>query len=130
MLESMLRDHLVRLAALSVLSLAVGAALAVRSGGEAKHGFGTMTAGWALVNLIIVAASWTPRAPVELGPMREFLTFNLGLNIAYIATGATVANLSPKPFSRGMGFAVVIQGLILLALDGVLYARLPGFHSS
>lgn len=81
-----------------------------------------MTAGWAFVNLLIAAPGLVRPKPVEsLRKLREFLAFNLGLNVAYISVGVTVA-LTVNP---GAGWAVVVQGAALLVLDGILMARCP-----
>jgi hypothetical protein len=77
-----------------------------------------------VVNLIIAAAGWKGSKPLELSPFREFLALNLGLNVGYIGVGIALGVLGELGVS-GAGWAVAIQGLALLILDGFLMARLP-----
>ena len=51
---------------------------------------GVMTASWAVINLIIVALSWKGKPPANFLKFREFLAFNQGLNLMYIAVGLTL----------------------------------------
>ncbi|MFY8016520.1 MAG: DUF6992 family protein, partial [Inhella sp.] len=53
----------------------------------------------------------------------EFLAFNQGLNLMYIAVGLTLGLAAGPPDVRASGWAVVPQGLALLILDGILMAR-------
>lgn len=118
-LRAALDGHLLRLTVWSVLSLVVGLALVRRD-----RGFGIMTVGWALVNLAIVVGSRLGSGPGPLGPFREFLAFNLGLNFGYIGVGVALAVVG-RGLARGAGVAVAVQGAALLVLDGVLWRMLP-----
>ncbi len=117
MIESALHAHLIRLLVAGSLSVAVGLVLYRRP-------FGVMTAAWGLVNVLIALASLRGGPP---GPgFRPFLAFNLGLNLGYVGVGVAMAALAGERGTiRGFGRAVVVQGLILLALDGALWIALP-----
>ena len=114
-----LKAHLRRLALWSGSSLAAGGVLLGMQQGSA----GVMTASWAVINLIIVALSWKGKPPASYQKFREFLAFNQGLNIMYIAVGLTLGLAAGPPDVRANGWAVVPQGLALLILDGILMAR-------
>lgn len=91
-----------------------------------RHGFALLSAGWCLVNLIIVAASKLFGGPTPLPQLREFLAFNVGLGFAYVGVGVTMAAMSQgRPFARGAGLAVTLQGTVLLVLDAWLLFQLP-----
>jgi hypothetical protein len=50
--------------------------------------------------------------------MRRILAINAPLNLVYIASGLLLAKRSPKDVNRrGMGWGIVLQGLLLLAFD-------------
>lgn len=111
-----LREHLRRLAYWSAGSIVVGAIVM-----PWNRDFSTMTIGWAVVNLVIVTASWRSKPPTSLPSLREFLAFNLGLNLAYLAVGVALW-LAGHP---GWGLAISIQSLALEGLDAYLLQRLP-----
>ncbi|WP_233992436.1 DUF6992 family protein [Salinibacter altiplanensis] len=106
-----------------------------RSAQSTRWHFGAMSAGWGLVNTGIAAGglltSGTP--PVEVGPLwaaeRQFhdvLLFNLGLNVAYSAVGATMLGASHYGVGntgrwRGFGTSLILQGVGLLVLDGIAF---------
>lgn len=124
-----LHSHLVRLMIWSILSLLVGAFGLATVKDSGPRSFFTMSAGWAAVNLVIVGASWMGKPPAVLAPFREFLWLNIGLNIAYISVGVTMAILAgTRDGIKGAGIAVGIQGLALLILDGWLLASVPSGH--
>jgi hypothetical protein len=83
-----------------------------------------MSGGWAIVNLAIVGASWKQSKPPVRRRLREFLWLNQGLNAGYIGVGVAMASLGGLAVA-GMGWGVIIQGLALLALDGLLLTRVP-----
>ena len=111
-----LKAHLRRLALWSGSSLVAGGVLLGMRQGSA----GVMTASWAVINLIIVALSWKGKPPASYQKFREFLAFNQGLNLMYIAVGLTLGLAAGPPDVRASGWAVVPQGLALLVLDGIL----------
>lgn len=83
-----------------------------------------MTAAWCAVNLAIALPGLIRPSAPELRPLREFLTFNLGLNLGYMAVGIALMVMG-KQRARGAGLAVLIQGGLLLLLDGYLWSVLP-----
>jgi len=123
MIRDLLTAHMDRLIVSAIVSIIVGAVFALRPD-EAQRTFGWMTVGWALVNLAIAIFGRMDRSEPNLAQTREFLAFNLGLNIAYIAVAIALMALG-KPAVRGAGLAVAIQGVLLLVLDGYLFWRLP-----
>ncbi len=118
-----LSKHLVRLALISVASFGLGCEFLFGLTGEWNRGFGTLTAGWAAVNLLICLMSKFGKKPDNLPKLREFLMLNLGLNLAYIGVGITMGILG-NPWVWGAGVAVAIQGGILFILDAWLLSRL------
>jgi hypothetical protein len=115
------QNHLVRLAICSAISLVV-AGVAFRS----HRSFAIMTAGWAVINLIICLSTFR-NTPPPMPQLREFMMLNMGLNAAYIGVG--LALLIPKVSTQVMkenGSAVAIQGIILMVLDGYLLTQLKG----
>lgn len=115
MIETALRAHLVRLLVAGGLSVVVGLALR-------RTPFGVMTAAWGAVNLLIALASLRGGPPGA--GFRPFLAFNLGLNLGYVGVGIAMAVLAGDRLNvRGFGQAIVVQGLILLLLDGTLWLQ-------
>jgi len=114
-----LKAHLRRLAGWSGFSLVAGGVLLGLQQGSA----GVMTASWAVINLIIVALSWKGKPPANYLKFREFLAFNQGLNLMYIAVGLSLGLAAGPADVRASGWAVVPQGLALLALDGILMRK-------
>lgn len=123
-----LRRHLARLAICSGASLGFGVEALLNMRGEWNHGFGTLTTGWAVVNLVIVAISRFGKPPEDLRKFREFLMLNMGLNLGYIGVGVAMA-VWGTPWVWGAGVAVALQGAILLVLDGWLLRRVPFIES-
>jgi hypothetical protein len=125
-LPTLMAAHLFRLTVWSGLCLVVGIAGIVTIRDANWRAFFGMTAGWAAVNGIIALASRAGGPPKGLAPFREFLWLNMGLNVAYIAVGITMASLAgdrgPIKFT---GLAVAVQGLGLLVLDGILIGLAP-----
>ncbi|CAN5418450.1 hypothetical protein BH11ARM1_BH11ARM1_09600 [soil metagenome] len=125
-LPSVLAAHLLRLGVWSAVCLVVGI-VGISTVKDANwRAFFMMTAGWAAVNGIIALASRTGAPPKAIAPFREFLWLNMGLNVAYIAVGITMALLAgDRGQVRFTGGAVAIQGLGLLVLDGILLRLAP-----
>lgn len=99
---------------------AVWAALAVcRAPCEAETSawrhFWRMSGLWAALNVIIAASAvWNP--PTDPEEVRGLLKLNGWLDLGYIAVGGVLVAFR-RPITRGFGWAVIIQGLFLLALD-------------
>lgn len=102
-------------------STAVGAVLALR---PATRGFGRQTAAWGLVDGAIAGVGVRGRrrkGPTDPARLRRLLLINAGLDVGYVAAGAWLVGHGRW---RGDGWAVVLQGGFLLALDAVSARRL------
>lgn len=131
--------HLWRVAAWGGVNTLGGLALVWgtrRTQRSARWHFGAMSAGWGVVNVGIATAgllgsSAPPPADLSavLAAERQFhdiLLFNLGLNVAYSAVGATMIGAGYRDVSntgrwRGFGTSLVLQGAGLLVLDGIAF---------
>lgn len=82
-----------------------------------------MTTAWSVINLAIVLVARNDRALPNLAGLNSFLVINLWLNVVYIVVGAAVG-LRTKDRAQGAGWAVVVQGVALMVLDGLLYGQL------
>ena len=141
------RAHLWRVAAWGGANALGGLALvwaSSRTSTSTRWHFGAMSAGWGVVNVGIAAgglfASGAP--PTEPGALlaaeRQFhdiLLFNLGLNVAYSAVGATMLGASYYGIEnvgrwRGFGTSLILQGVGLLVLDGIAFWASRGRLSS
>lgn len=137
-LQEAKRTHLWRVAAWGGANALGGLALvwgSSRSRRAARWNFGAMTAGWGAVNVGIAAiglyaAGAPPSDPAAvLGAERQFhdiLLFNLGLNVAYSAVGATMLGAGYQDVAhaarwRGFGTSLILQGAGLLVLDGLAF---------
>ena len=132
--------HLWRVAGWGGANLLVGLGLhgaADRRGQPGWYGFGIQAAAWGAINLGIVgwafAAGLDPAASTVAGALAaedaygNILLLNLGLNVGYMAVGATLAiaaahGLAHGQAVRGHGIGLMAQGLGLFALDGIAYA--------
>ena len=131
------RGHLWRVATWGATSL-IGGAIAATALDDQRQplwrGFAVQSAAWGAVNLGIGASGLLfMKAPTRGAPWpavhraerryHDILLFNMGLNVGYVAIGATavVASYcgvtSPRAW-RGHGAAIIVQGAALLALDG------------
>ena len=120
--DAALHAHLVRLLVAGVASLVGGLSLA--GWVPRLRAFGTMSAGWGLVD-VLIALPGLRGGPPGAG-FRPFLAFNLGLDLGYVGVGVAMWALGGERKNvRGFGQAVVVQGLILLVLDGALWLHLP-----
>ena len=137
-LQAAERAHLWRVAGWGGANALGGLALvwaSSRSSTSTRWHFGAMSAGWGVVNVGIAAggllASGSPPAEPSalLEAERQFhdiLLFNLGLNVAYSAVGATMLGASYYGIDnigrwRGFGGSLVLQGAGLLVLDGIAF---------
>ena len=137
--EQAQRSHLWRVAAWGGANLAVGATLmlaAGRSSRPARFGYGLQSGIWGAVNVGIAGVGLSGGGPgtataSTLGPAldavrgyHDILLFNMGLNVAYTGVGAALLAAGYRDVQsaaswRGHGAALIVQGLGLLALDGI-----------
>ena len=137
-LQAAKRAHLWRVAAWGGANALGGLALvwaSSRADQSTRWHFGAMSAGWGVVNAGIgtvglLAAGAPPTEPAAvLTAERQFhdiLLFNLGLNVAYSAVGATMLGASYYGVDnagrwRGFGTSLILQGVGLLVLDGIAF---------
>lgn len=98
----------------AVGSLAVGGALSLS---PATTGFGRQTAAWGAVDGVIAlvgARRRGSRGPTPPARLRRVLLLNAGLDVGYLAVGAELVR---RRRWAGDGWAVLVQGAFLLALD-------------
>jgi hypothetical protein len=129
------RGHLERLLCWAIASAIGGLAalaLAPRTRQPAfwRH-LGIQCVAWGAVDAAIVALAWRGHVPREVGgaiALDRVLWLNIGLDVGYAMVGATLVILAwqapRRPGLAGAGAAVVVQGLVLAALDAYLSARI------
>jgi hypothetical protein len=86
--------------------------------------FGLQTAAWGLIDLVLAGNAWWALALRDLQSATQldrFLWLNVGLDVGYIATGATLTVaawlLGKRAGGIGAGIAILTQGIGLLLLD-------------
>jgi hypothetical protein len=126
------RGHLLRLALWGAMSVVTGSGLwavlaARRERSPLLKHFAIQTGAWGAVDLAICAAAWRSLALRDLAgaiSLDRFLWFNIGLDVGYVAVGATLAlagwRLSRSLALVGAGIGVIVQGAALAVLDLVL----------
>ena len=146
-LQAARRAHLWRVAAWGGANALGGLALvwaSSRSTRSARWHFGAMSAGWGVVNVGIAAGGLLASGPPPVEPnallaaerqFHDVLLFNLGLNVAYSAVGATMLGASYYGVDnvdrwRGFGASLILQGMGLLVLDGIAFWASRGRLSS
>ena len=137
-LQAAERAHLWRVAAWGGANALGGLALvwaSSRSGTSTRWHFGAMSAGWGVVNVGIAAGGLLASGPSPAEPgallaaerqFHDILLFNLGLNVAYSAVGATMLGAGAYGVDnrgrwRGFGTSLILQGVGLLVLDGIAF---------
>ena len=137
-LQAAERAHLWRVAAWGGANALGGLALvwaSSRSGTSTRWHFGAMSAGWGVVNVGIAAGGLLASGPPPAEPgallaaerqFHDILLFNLGLNVAYSAVGATMLGAGAYGVDnrgrwRGFGTSLILQGVGLLVLDGIAF---------
>ncbi|MEL6444819.1 MAG: hypothetical protein AAF089_03130 [Bacteroidota bacterium] len=143
-LHSAQRAHLWRVGAWGSANALGGMAQLLassRSEQPGRFGAGVQLAAWGTINVGIAAlgllsggpdtaATWAEALRAE-NNYADILLFNLGLNVAYSAVGATLAAVSYRGVDgnlsvRGHGAALILQGLGLFVLDGIAYLDTRG----
>jgi hypothetical protein len=96
--------------------------------------FGFQTAAWGLIDLVLAGNAWRALALRDLQSATQldrFLWLNVGLDVGYIATGATLAAvawlLGRRAGGIGAGIAIVTQGVGLLVLDARFLSLIDRF---
>lgn len=123
------QQHLIRLFVWSEASIIVGGImLAVllwrRIESPLLRHFAIQTAAWGGIILLIALISWrrlAPRDHAAAVALDRLVWMNIGLDIGYVAVGATLAitgwfgarRLGPV----GAGVAIIIQGAVLAGID-------------
>ena len=86
--------------------------------------FGLQTAAWGLIDLVLAGNAWWALALRDLQSatlLDRFVWMTGGLDVGYIATGATLAVtawlLGRRAGGIGAGIAILTQGVGLLLLD-------------
>lgn len=146
-LQAAERAHLWRVAAWGGANALGGLALvwaSSRAETPTRWHFGAMSAGWGVVNVGIAAGGLLASGPPPAEPgalltaerrFHDILLFNLGLNVAYSAVGATMLGASRYGVEnvgrwRGFGASLILQGVGLLVLDGIAFWASRGRLSS
>ena len=123
------RAHLARLFLWGTSSVIAGTAmlalLAVRRERSPLVGhFAIQSLAWGTLELALGAVAWRSLALRDLASatrLDRLLWLNVGLDVGYVATGATLALtgwlLGRHPGAAGAGTAIVVQGLALGTLD-------------
>lgn len=121
--------HLLKLFAWATLSIVTGSALLAmlrvrRVASPLLTHFAVQSVAWGVVDLAI--AWWAGRGLVlrdleAAVALDRFVWFNIGLDVGYVAVGATLALLGWRATRRrglvGAGLGVIVQGLALTVLD-------------
>jgi hypothetical protein len=135
MILQLLHEHGFRLVVWSTISLILGSLVALRQTRSRPEnadpskfmlGFGSITAGWSLINFVFAFLTLTTNAPPEKQALIDMLHVNQILNVGYIVAGIILL-FNNRAYGRGAGLAVTIQGIGLLVLDGVLTEHV--FHA-
>ncbi len=138
------RAMLFRLRMWNIINLIVGAKLS-RNENKLVKGIGTQAAGWAFINLCIVAFGLVtthrkkqsledPLDPElmqkEAKSLYRLLWINNRLNLVYMASGLWLALVKGKNSAtmRGNGVGVMIQGLLLFMHDSTFASKLKALR--
>ena len=129
------RGHLLRLILWGAASIVAGTVivgfLARRAGSALLRQFGIQTLAWGAVNASIAALGLRAlaiRDYASASRLHRVLWLNVGLDVGYVAVGATLAiagwMLGRRLGAVGSGTGVVVQGLALLLLHSLLLRTL------
>jgi hypothetical protein len=130
------RGHLLRVGAWGAACVVVGTLLLAlltlrRQRSALVFHFALQTAAWGAIDVAIAAVAWGRLALRDFdGATRvdRLLWLNLGLDVGYVAVGATLALagwlLGRRLGPVGAGLGVIVQGGALIALDAVVLKQL------
>ena len=121
-----LHAHAIRLIVISLL-LAVPAAVTEfkKNKSGLQSGFIRMLWIWSLIDIVIGFTSYRSPSPKDIHSLIRFLNLNIYLDGGYVVVGVLLAWRAAKPYAKGMGLAVIVQGSVLLVLDLFLLYLLP-----
>jgi len=127
-----------RLFAWNVVNIAIG--MLVGRGDEWQRGVGSQSVGWGLVNIGIALIGGRATRQRALKPdahtpatlhkearnLRRLLWINSGLDVLYMLGGWWLARReAARPFRRGMGHGIIVQGALLLLFDVIHALDVP-----
>lgn len=132
--QSINRSAMAVLGSWAALNLTTGIGGLLTSRGEARN-FHIMNASWGAVNGVIAAVGVLSSSTVDATRystvladyqgLQSFLALNVGLDVAYIATGLMLRERAHSSrhadMLRGFGTSLVLQGAGLLLFDGILW---------
>lgn len=130
------RGHLVRVGAWGSACVLAGTLLLAllalrRRRSPLVFHFALQTAAWGAIDLALAAVGYGRLAPRDYGGATRFdrlLWLNLGLDVGYVAVGATLALtgwlLGRRLAPVGAGLGVMLQGAALIALDALVLTQL------
>lgn len=130
------RGHLIRVGAWGGACVLVGTLLLAlfalrRRRSPLVFHFALQTAAWGAIDLALAAVGYGRLALRDYDGATRFdrlLWLNLGLDVGYVAVGATLALagwlLGRRLAPVGAGLGVMLQGAALIALDALVLAQL------
>ena len=128
-----------RLFGWNVVNMAAGVVLA-RNADALWRGIGSQAVGWSVINFIIAIFGGSATQKRSLKPdafnpetlakesrnLRRLLWINAGLDVGYMVGGWWYAGREvARPFRRGMGVGIIIQGALLLVFDVIHALQVP-----
>jgi hypothetical protein len=123
------KNHLVRLLFWGAASMLAGTIILVlltvrRVRAPVLTHFALQMTAWGAIDLMLVALAWRALQPRDFDAARRldrFVWLNAGLDVGYVAVGATLIIASWVIGRRhgpiGAGLGIIVQGLALLLLD-------------
>ncbi len=134
--KSIVQFHSTALTSWGAANVVHSLAYGIGKGSEAEH-FRTMNLTWGAINLGLGALTiFEARKPIShftadvIDKQQKAFLINGILDLGYIASGAITWGLAnrqegadKKDLYKGFGKSIVVQGLVLLALDAVGYYR-------
>lgn len=141
--HSINRSAMTILGGWAALNLTTGILGLLSTRGEVRS-FHMMNASWGVVNGTIAAVSLLSSPSVDLprysivvadyNALQSFLALNVGLDVAYIATGFVLRERARSSqhadVLRGFGSSLLLQGAGLLLFDGILWLILHNHGST